>query len=110
MRNVGHQTLGLSSPNRDDHGKEIRAKTPKYSLEAIIALQSALQHGIPDSEEEQPELEDEVVSLNGKTAHKDSAAQQGGLTLMLTEIRRFVSAAIRPLRRSRLQKSTAGQR
>jgi hypothetical protein len=110
MRSVGQQTPGLTSTVRDNPGNENKPQAPRYSLEAIIALQRALQNGIPQNAEEQAEMTDELVSLNGKSADEDSATHTRPLTLMLAEIGRFFSAAVRRLRRSRLQKSTAGQR
>lgn len=110
MRRAGHQTLGLSCTSQDNQSNEIRPQAP-YSLEAIIALQSALQNGIPESEQEQTEADDGAELRDRQiTDTVDSFLGQRRLKLLLTKIEQFASGAVQRFRRSRVRKSTAGQR
>ena len=65
-----------------------------YRLETIIALQRALQNGIPESIAAREQDEAACVQTEPVAAKKRPVAQEGVLWSLSTKIRHFVAAAL----------------
>jgi hypothetical protein len=108
MQNPRQQNELRSTGPQDRSSRVSYQPRPKYQLETIIALQRALQNGIPDVQEEQNEDSVKNRRVEPISDRKDSVARRF-VRRLLTSLAHVVSATLQRRRScARVRKSIVG--
>jgi hypothetical protein len=98
MQNAGHKAHELSG-SQQNQGAGAQGKA-RFRLEAIIALQKALQNGIPEHDGDNPKPEDKPGLVAGEQDGDEHVGSRllflNPLMLFLADVRQLLSAAARP--------------